>query len=232
MDKISLERDHAQVRMPKIALDRTEIRWGNIECLKDSSNSIKLANVGLTTASLHMYLKTTRNHYRLAVPELVLEAGQSFNLEVTANLDDCVVSKGELHVLVKEGADHLVVPLLANGIGVTLLCKQKVDVMDLGVQLTNNYLEKQIVLENKGHRSQQLEWTNQAPQPQIPKDVVLLESGSNYYNSLKKLEEIICDMSSDDEVLQYFDSVELYYCERSIQATENAKVNQIIFFSF
>eukprot|EP01032_Pedospumella_encystans_P008479 gene8479-10061_t len=145
---------------PKIALALTEMRWGNIECLKDAANTIKLTNVGLTTASMRMFLKMARSNYRLAVRELVLDAGQSYDLEVTANLDDSVVCKDEIHVVVDEG-DNLMVPLVAKGIGTTMYCKQEVDILDLGVQLTNNYFEKQIVLENKGRRPQQLKWTNQ-----------------------------------------------------------------------
>jgi hydrocephalus-inducing protein len=144
---------------PKIAVDATEMRWGNIECLKDSCLSIRLSNVGLTTASMKLFLKMARSCYRLGVRELVLEAGQSYDLEVAANLDDSVVNRDEIHIVVEEG-DNLMVPLIAKGIGTTMYCKNEVDILDLGVQLTNCYFEKQIVLENKGRRPQQLKWSN------------------------------------------------------------------------
>lgn len=144
---------------PKIAVDCTELKWGNIECLKDSARTLTITNVGLITANMKLFLKMARSCYRIDVRELVLEAGDSYELSIIANLDDSVINKDEIHIVVDEG-DNLMVPLIAKGIGTTMYCKQSTDVMDLGVQLTNVYFEKQIILENKGRRSQQLKWTN------------------------------------------------------------------------
>eukprot|EP01038_Epipyxis_sp_PR26KG_P004323 gene4323-6124_t len=145
---------------PKVTVGATELRWGNIECLKDSVRTLTINNEGLITASMKIFLKMARSCYRINVRELVLEAGESFDLEIIANLDDNIVHKDEIHLVVEEG-DNLMVPINAKGIGTTMYCKHDNSVMDLGVQLTNNQFEKQIVLENKGRRPQQLKWTNQ-----------------------------------------------------------------------
>ena len=144
---------------PKVSVDCTELRWGSIECLKDCSRWLRITNEGLITASVKLFLKMARSCYRIDVRELVLEAQQSFDIEVIANLDDSVVTKDEVHIVVEEG-DNIMVPLVAKGIGTTMYCKEEVSVMDLGVNLTNIYFEKQIVLENKGRRPQVLRWFN------------------------------------------------------------------------
>jgi hypothetical protein len=146
---------------PKIVvMGNTELKWGNIDCLKDSTRPLTLMNTGLINANLKLFLKMARSCYRLDVRELVLEAQQSYEVQVIANLDDSVVTKDEVHIMVEEG-DNLMVPLVAKGIGTTMYCKAPLDVLDLGTQLTNVRFEKQIVLENKGRRPQQLCWTNQ-----------------------------------------------------------------------
>jgi hypothetical protein len=90
---------------------------------------------------------------------VVLPPGGSYDLEITANLDDSVVIKEELHIMVDEG-ENLMIPLSAKGGGTTMLCKQDISIIDIGVQLTNCVFEKTIVLENKGRRHQQLKWIN------------------------------------------------------------------------
>jgi len=145
---------------PKIEVDQTEMRWGSIECLKDSARTIRLSNTGLTDANMKLFLKMARSNYSLGGRhDLSLKVGDSCELTVVANLDDSVVCKDEMHVVVDEG-DNLMVPLIAKGIGTTMHCNDKVDVMDLGIRLTNNPIEKKITLENKGRRPQQLRWYN------------------------------------------------------------------------
>lgn len=144
---------------PKIIVECTELKWGNIECLKDYPKTLKLTNVGPINASMKIFTKLARSCYRIEMRELVLEAHRSHDLVIVANLDDSVVTKDEVHIIVDEG-DNLMVPLIAKGIGTTMFCKHGVEVMDLGVQLTNMVFEKQIVLENKGRRPQQLKWHN------------------------------------------------------------------------
>jgi hypothetical protein len=100
---------------PRISIGSTELRWGNIECLKDSMRTLKITNEGLISASMKIFLKMARSCYKIQTRELVLDAQQSYELEVTANLDDSVVNKDEVHIVVEEG-DNLMVPLLAKGI--------------------------------------------------------------------------------------------------------------------
>jgi hydrocephalus-inducing protein len=144
---------------PRVKTDVTEIRWGNIDCLRDSSRSCIITNDSLISAHIKIFLKMARSKFELSASEMVLEPGQSYELVITANLDDSVVIKDEVHIVVDEG-DDIMIPLSAKGVGTTMFCGHDLNTLDLGVQLTNCTFERKIVLENKGRRVQQLRWVN------------------------------------------------------------------------
>ena len=144
---------------PRVECDKTEIRWGNVDCLQDSVRSLSLTNTSWIAASCKIFLKMARSKYTLSADEVMLDPGQTFELTVTANLDDTIVHEDELHIMVHEGA-NLMVPLIARGIGTSMFCEQDISKIDFGVQLTNMHFEKRITLENKGRRQQNLRWTN------------------------------------------------------------------------
>lgn len=144
---------------PKIKVDQPEVRWGSIECLKNSVRTLKITNDSLIMASLKLFLKNARSKFELAARELTLEPFEAFDLDIIANLDDSIVLKEELHLIVEE-SDNLMVPLSAKGVGTTMFCATDLSTVDMGVQLTNTHFEKRIVLENKGRRPQFLRWVN------------------------------------------------------------------------
>eukprot|EP01042_Synura_sphagnicola_P007280 gene7280-9325_t len=144
---------------PRVTLDKTELRWGNMECLKDSPRTLRITNDSLIPADLKIFLKTMKSKFELSCRETVLQPMESFDLVVTANLDDTVVHRDELHIFVLEG-ENLVVPISAKGVGTTMYCGQDITTVDFGVQLTNMVFEKRITLENKGRRPQSLRWVN------------------------------------------------------------------------
>lgn len=144
---------------PRVLADKTELRWGNIECLKDSERTFKITNDSLVPASLKVFLKLARSKFSMNVREIVLEAQESTDVDVIVNLDDCIVQRDELHIVVAEG-NNLMIPLSAKGIGTTIHCADDLEKIDLGVQLTTVVFRKHMVLENKGRRPQQLHWYN------------------------------------------------------------------------
>ena len=144
---------------PQVVTDKTEIRWGNVDCLVDSPRTIMLTNTSLISASCKIFLKMARSKYTLSSEEVLLEPNSEHELTVTANVDDTIVHDDELHVMVHEG-DNLLVPLYARGIGTSMFCEQNIKCIDFDTQLTNVVFERKITLENKGRRQQQLKWTN------------------------------------------------------------------------
>lgn len=186
---------------PKVKVIQPELRWGNIECLKDSVQVLTVMNDSLITASMKLFLKMTRSKYDLSVRELVLDPQQSYDLQVTANLDDTVVSKDEIHIMVEE-SDNIIISLSSKGIGTTMHCQQELTVMDLGVQLTNAVFEKRIVLENKGRRPQQLRWSNRSVKEENERRFLLAKrSGKDPTQKLPKhlapLEAVITVMPEE-----------------------------------
>jgi len=81
-----------------------------------------------------VFLKNSLRWLEVAHKGLTLEARQSFDLKVVANLDDSVVTKDELRIMVNE-VDNLMVPLLAKGVGTTVHCAQSLKILDFGIQL-------------------------------------------------------------------------------------------------
>lgn len=80
-----------------------QMRWGSVECLKDSSRFLKITNTSTIPASLQLFLRLAKSKFALKIESLVLEAGEEYDLEVTANVEDTVVVKEELHIMVAEG---------------------------------------------------------------------------------------------------------------------------------
>ena len=83
--------------------DIWQIRWGNIDCLKDSIRVLKITNIGTIPANLQVFLRLSKSKFELKVQTVLLNAGDSYHLEVTANVDDSIVIKEELHIMVDEG---------------------------------------------------------------------------------------------------------------------------------
>ena len=121
---------------------------------------LKIKNDSLIPASVKMFLRVARSKFEIAVREAELQAGEELDLEITANVDDTIVHKDELHILVNEG-ENLMVPLSARGTGTTIYCNHDIQVLDFGIQLTNTTFERRVTLENKGRRPQQLRWFNE-----------------------------------------------------------------------
>lgn len=61
---------------------------------------------------------------------------QEVALTITANLDDTISHKDEIHVIVTEG-DNLLIPLSARGTGPTVWCAEDISVVDFGPVFTN-----------------------------------------------------------------------------------------------
>ena len=54
--------------------------------------------------------------------EAELSPGETLPLVITANVDDTIVHKDELHMIIEE-SENLMVPLTARGTGTTIYCR-------------------------------------------------------------------------------------------------------------
>jgi len=151
----------ATVTGPRVVIEPSEIvNWGNTDCLLDAPRQLTLTNESDIPAPFKAFVKNARSKYRLDIREGVLAPRESSSLTITANLDDTIVHKDSLHLIITEG-DNLVLPLVAKGIGTTMFCHEDLSIIDFGSKFTSFMFERKVTLENKGRRSQTLTWTNQ-----------------------------------------------------------------------
>ena len=150
----------AQVVGPKISLSHADIKWGPTTCLIDAPRDLIMTNDSEIPAPFKLFLKNARSKFRVDVRDGVLSPRESVVVHVIANLDDTIVHKDQLHVIVSEG-DNLMVPLAAKGMGTTLYAHEDLKIIDFGATFTNQQCQKFITIENKGRRPQSLKWINQ-----------------------------------------------------------------------
>ncbi|GMF15729.1 unnamed protein product [Phytophthora fragariaefolia] len=144
---------------PKVELDQSELNWGNCTCLVDHERILRMTNVSLISASYKTFIHNARSKFQIDRKEGVLMAGESMEFVLVANLDDTVVFKDQLHILITEG-DNLVIPLSIRGTGTTMWSPSELRVIDFSHQMTNKECEWSCTLENKGKRVQVLTWVN------------------------------------------------------------------------
>ncbi|KAG6972410.1 hypothetical protein JG687_00001491 [Phytophthora cactorum] len=144
---------------PKVELDQPEINWGNCSCLVDHERTLRMTNGSLIPAAYKTFIRGARSKFQIDQKEGVLMAGESLDFVLVANLDDTVVFKDQLHILITEG-DNLVVPLSIRGTGTTMWSPSELRVVDFSHQMTSKECEWSCTLENKGKRVQVLTWIN------------------------------------------------------------------------
>ncbi|GMF21897.1 unnamed protein product [Phytophthora lilii] len=144
---------------PKVELDQPELNWGNCTCLVDHERILRMTNVSLIPASYKTFIRNARSKFQIDRKEGVLMAGESLEFVLVANLDDTIVFKDQLHILITEG-DNLVVPLSIRGTGTTMWSPSELRVIDFSHQMTSKECEWSCTLENKGKRVQVLTWVN------------------------------------------------------------------------
>eukprot|EP00501_MAST-03F_sp_TOSAG23-6_P000263 GSMAST32.ASY1.ANO1.269.1 assembled CDS len=151
---------------PIITSNISEMKWGNVPCLKDAEKTLVLRNTCPIVAPFQAYIENARSKFRVNVGKGQLQPGQNVKLTVTALLDDIVNTSDELIIAVSEG-DALTIPLLARGVGTTMHCDEALEVVDFSHQFTNNECKRRFLLENKGRRPQMLTWKSKTNKKQI-----------------------------------------------------------------
>jgi hypothetical protein len=151
---------------PIINLSEKELKWGNTQCLVDSVKDLVLTNDSDIPAPFKIFLKNARSKFRVDVRDGVLSPRESVVVHCIANLDDTIVHKDQLHVIVSEG-ENRVINLIAKGTGTTLYSHDDLKIIDFGSTFTNQQCQRFITIENKGRRPQSLKWINQTIKDRI-----------------------------------------------------------------
>lgn len=144
---------------PKVEIDQPEIHWGNCTCLVDHERTLRMTNTSLIQAPYKTFIRNARSKFQIDKKEGVLPPGESVDFLLVANLDDTILFKDQLHILVAEG-ENLIIPLAMKGVGTTMWSPSELRVIDFSHQMTNIECEWSCTLENKGKRAQVLTWIN------------------------------------------------------------------------
>ena len=148
---------------PNLSLNHAQIKWGDIQVLKDVEKTLKVKNESLVPAYFGVLIMKRSSRFRVNVSEATLAAGETVNIKVTANLDDVQNFKDDLCLVVTEGGE-ITVPLTAKGVGTTITCPDyelgAEPRVALGNQFTQRNCKKSIVLTNEGPKPQVLSWIN------------------------------------------------------------------------
>ena len=148
---------------PNMVLEPTVeqgIDWGPTTCLQDTVRTLTLTNDSLIPAPFRCYFKNPKSVFRVDTNSGMLAPSESITLTLTAHLDDTIVHKEQLNILVHEGAS-LSFPLVARGTGTTLFCQEDVSDIQFGHQFTASQCERRYLIQNRGRRVQSLQWINQ-----------------------------------------------------------------------
>eukprot|EP00854_Cymbomonas_tetramitiformis_P000766 gene766-1240_t len=137
------------------------IDFGKTDVLTRVDRKLFITNSSLIPAEFKTFISGKDSTFEVDVREATLAPGEEIALTISTYLDETQRFKDVLHILVIEGNDTAV-PLEALGIGSTVICDEDLTTMNFGPQFTNRPFMKEIVLQNMGRRSQQLQWLNYA----------------------------------------------------------------------
>ncbi|CAK4295658.1 unnamed protein product [Aphanomyces euteiches] len=144
---------------PIVEVDCESIDFGNCSCLVDHTRKISMTNKSLIPATFKTFIRNARSKFNVDKKDCVLAPNETIEVIVTANLDDTVVFKEQLHILVMEGP-NISIPLSAKGSGTTMWSPSDMKLIDFQYQMTHKQCEWSCTLENKGKRGQTLTWVN------------------------------------------------------------------------
>ena len=135
------------------------INWGPTTCLIPSTRELKVTNDSLIPAPFRTFMKTQGSVFSVDLNEGMLAPGESIVLKITAKLDDTIIHKDQLQIIVHEGG-NIIVPLVAKGEGTTLSCDDDISFIEYDYQFTSITCEKRFFIKNLGRRAQDITWIN------------------------------------------------------------------------
>ena len=151
---------NANATGPNVVLDQNEgINWGPTTCLIPSTRELKVTNDSLIPAPFRTFMKTQGSVFSVDLNEGMLAPGESIVLKITAKLDDTIIHKDQLQIIVHEGG-NIIVPLVAKGEGTTLSCDDDISFIEYDYQFTSITCEKRFFIKNLGRRAQDITWIN------------------------------------------------------------------------
>ncbi|XP_030099412.1 hydrocephalus-inducing protein isoform X1 [Mus musculus] len=145
---------------PVIFIHPTQIDFGNIYVLKDTSRILQLSNQSFIPAVFRVRMANKKSLWTVKPSEGAVPAEDDIPLTLTANLDDIVTFKDTVILEIKHSNTYRI-PIQATGIGSTIVSdKPFAPELNLGAHFSLDTHYYRFKLTNKGRRVQQLFWMN------------------------------------------------------------------------
>lgn len=119
---------------------------------------VKIKNKSTIQADFHAFTKRKPSPFKPIQKHGVLKPEEEMNIEVVCNADEATRLLDTLHFVIKEGEDKDV-QLKARSVGHTIFWKENLESINFGVIYTHRSKIHNILIENKGNKSQVLTWS-------------------------------------------------------------------------
>ncbi|XP_039707976.1 hydrocephalus-inducing protein homolog isoform X13 [Pteropus medius] len=156
---------------PVIYIHPTQVDFGNIYVLKDSSRILSLSNQAFIPASFQARMAHKKSLWTVKPSEGIVPPETDVQLTLTANLNDIVTFEDVVILEIKNSSTYRI-PVQASGIGSTIVSdKPFAPELNLGAHFSLDTYYYRFKLTNKGRRVQQLFWMNEdfCPQNKLSK---------------------------------------------------------------
>jgi hydrocephalus-inducing protein len=118
---------------------------------------VKIKNKSSIQAEFHAFTKKKPSPFKPIQKHGILKPEEEMNIEVVCNADEATKLLDVLHFVIKEGEDKDVI-LKAKSVGHTIFWKENLEQINFGVIYTHRSKIHNILIENKGNKSQTLTW--------------------------------------------------------------------------
>ena len=129
----------------------------NTDVLKLVSQPLKLYNNSPIPASIKSFSSKKGSSFYVEPCELEMEPYQSTEINAFVFMDDTIKQNDSIYIMVEDGS-NIIIPCEAKAVGTTIFSEKPLDVVDLGAVFSSSGTSKQIKLENRGRRAQQISW--------------------------------------------------------------------------
>ena len=145
---------------PIVIPSKPSLVWGKVPVLTNVPATLTLANDSLIPARISASFRKRHQVFSVDVLTYTIPPRKTFDLVVTARLDDVLAFADELIITVNDGeGDSLRIPCKATGFGSTITSDIPLDVVNFGKQPTNRECTRVFHLRNDGFRPQSLSWS-------------------------------------------------------------------------
>lgn len=168
---------------PNVEIDVKELDFGKVEVLKPESRKFTIRNTSSIEADFHAFTRMKQSIFKPIQKHHVLKPKETLEIEVICTADNAALFNDTLHFVIKDGVNKDV-SLRAKGEGTTLFWKEDLSHINFSPQFTYRLIPREIFVENKGSKPQNLRWQNiRASEKKKPKENEQKKPGGNRDNT-------------------------------------------------